>query len=56
VPLIPLSGWSSTRVILPEAVRNRTFRDVVTADEIAPGPDLPAASVLGRLPVALLAG
>lgn len=35
---VPLGGesWKTTRVLLPETLRNRTFRNVFTGAEIRP--------------------
>ena len=57
----PLGGdcWKTSRIILPDALRGRTFRNVLTGDEIKPTEGagqswLFVGEVLRRLPVALL--
>ena len=57
----PLGGecWKTSRIILPEALRGRTFRNVFTGDDIRPTETagqgwLFVGEVLGQLPVALL--
>jgi (1->4)-alpha-D-glucan 1-alpha-D-glucosylmutase len=58
---VPLGGdcWKTSRILLPEALRGRTFRNVFTGEELRPteghgGTWLFVGQVLNRLPVALL--
>jgi len=57
----PLGGecWKTSRILLPEALRGRTFRNVFTGEELKPTASagqswLFVGEVLHRLPVALL--
>ena len=57
----PLGGecWKTSRIMLPESLRTRTFRDVFTGSEVRPTatPDegwIFAGQMFDRLPVALL--
>ncbi|MEO5896623.1 MAG: malto-oligosyltrehalose synthase [Vicinamibacterales bacterium] len=59
--LFPLGGecWKTSRIMLPESLRGRTFRDVFTGTELRPTvrPDeywVFVGQLLDRLPVALL--
>jgi (1->4)-alpha-D-glucan 1-alpha-D-glucosylmutase len=58
---LPLGGecWKTSRIILPSALRNRTFRNVFTGEEARPTEAAGQAwlfvgEVLRRLPVAIL--
>jgi len=58
---VPLGGecWKTSRILLPEALRDRTFRNVLTGEELRPTEGhgeawLFVGQVLNRLPVALL--
>ena len=58
---LPLGGesWKTSRVLLPESLRNRTFRDAFTGTEIKPTTTgeqgwIFLGEVLAQLPVAML--
>ncbi|HEX9905663.1 MAG TPA: malto-oligosyltrehalose synthase [Propylenella sp.] len=55
-PLVPTERWSDTRIILPRGLLGVALRDVVTESEVHGATELPAAQLLGSLPVAVLHG
>lgn len=54
VPLVPPDAWDDTTVAVPPGLKDRTWRNAVTSEVIAPASALRLAYVLSTFPVALL--
>ena len=53
-PLIPADAWADTAVLLPGAMQGRSCADVLTGRAVPMAAELPLASLLADLPVAVL--